>query len=118
MGDRTLIVQGAAQRVDDTAQQAGPDRHLYHATGGLDDVTLLDVGWVAKDDGADGLLLQVQGHPHDATRELEQFGGEGSGEAVDLGDAVADFDHRADAARFRARVETLDRVLDDADDLV
>ncbi len=118
MGDRTLVVQGPAERVDDTAQETGPDRHLNHATGSLDGVTLLDMGWVAENDRADGLLLKVQSHPHDATWELEQLGGEGAGEAVDLGDAVADLDHRTDAAGLRACVETFDRVLDDADDLV
>ena len=57
---------------------------------------------VAEDDRADGLLLEVQGHAHDAAGELEQLGREGAREAVDLGDAVADLDHRADAARLGA----------------
>ena len=113
-----LSSSGPAERIDDAAEQAGADRHFHDATGRLDGVTLLDVGRVAQDDRADGLLLQVQGHPHDAAGKLEQFGRESARQAVDLGDAVADLDDRADAAGLRARVETLDRVLDDADDLV
>ena len=39
-------------------------------------------------------------------------------EAVDLGDAVADLDDRADVARLGVGVERVDRGLDDVDDLV
>ena len=44
--------------------------------------------------------------------------GERAVEAVDLGDAVADLDDRADAARLDAGVERVDGGLDDAGDLV
>ena len=40
------------------------------------------------------------------------------GQAVDLGDAVADLDDGADAARLGGLVELVDRRLDDADDFV
>ena len=58
-------------------------------------------GRVAQDDRADGLLLQVEGHAHDAAGELEQLRREGAGQAVDLGDAVADLDDGADACASR-----------------
>ena len=38
--------------------------------------------------------------PIDPVRELEHLGRQGAVEAVDLGDAVADLDDRADAARL------------------
>ena len=62
----------------------------------------LIVDGVAEDDRADRLLLEVEGHAHDPARELEQLGRQGVGEAVDLGDAVADLDDRPDAARLDA----------------
>ena len=73
---------------------------------------------VAEDDRADRLLLEVQGHAHHPAGELEHLGREGAVEPVDLGDAVADLDDRADAARLGRRVERVDRRLDDAGDLV
>ena len=73
---------------------------------------------VAEDDRADRLLLEVEGHAHHPAGELEQLGRQGAVEAVDLGDAVADLDDRADAAGLDARVELVDRGLDDAGDLV
>ena len=108
----------AAQRVHDAAEQGLADRHLDDAAGRLDDVAFLDPGRVAEDHGADRLLLQVEGHAHQPVGELEQLGRDGVRQAVDLGDAVADLDDRADAARLRDRVEQIDRRLDDAGDLV
>ena len=116
--DRALVVERPAERVDDAAEQLRPDRHLDDAAGRLDDVALLDRRGVAEDDRADGLLLEVEGHPVDAAGELEELRGEGAVEPVDLGDAVADLDDGPDVARLGGRVEALDRGLDDADDLV
>ena len=48
---------------------------------------------------------RLRAMPIDAVRELEQLGRERAVEAVDLGDAVADLDHGADAARLGGRVE-------------
>ena len=116
--DRALVVERLAERVDDAAEERLADRDLDDAAGRLDRVALLDRGGVAEDDRADGLLLEVEGHAHDAARELEQLGREGALEPVDLGDAVADLDDRADVARLGLGVERVDRGLDDVDDLV
>jgi hypothetical protein len=94
------------------------DRDLDDPTGRLDRVALLDLGRLAEQDGADRLLLEVEGHAHDAVRELEQLARECVVEAVDLGDPVAELDDRPDAARLRPLLERVDRGLDDADDLV
>ena len=77
--DRALVVERPAQRVDDAAEQRLADRDLDHAAGGLDGVAFLDARGVAEDDGADRLLLEVQGHAHDAARELEQLRGQRAG---------------------------------------
>ena len=117
-GDRALVVERAAERVDDAAEQRLADRDLDDAAGRLDGVAFLDRGGVAEDDRADRLLLEVEGHAHHPARELEHLEGEGGVEAVDLGDAVADLDDGADAAGLDAGVERIDRRLDDAGDLV
>ena len=116
--DRALVVERLAERVDDAAEERLADRDLDDAAGRLDRVALLDRRGVAEDDRADHLLLEVEGHAHDAARELEQLGREGAREPVDLGDAVADLDDRADVARLGIGVERVDRGLDDVDDLV
>jgi hypothetical protein len=117
-GDRPLVVERPAERVDDAAEERLADRDLDDATRGLDRVAFLDLGRAAEDDRADRLLLEVEGHPEDVARELEQLAREGGVEAVDLGDAVADLDDRADAARLDTRVERVDGGFDDAGDLV
>ena len=106
-GDRALVVERAAERVDDAAEQRLADRHLDDAAGGLDRVAFLDRGGVAEDDRADRLLLEVEGHAHDPAGELEHLRRERAVEPVDLGDAVADLDDGADAARLDARVERI-----------
>src|SRR4029079_6341456 len=117
-GDRALVVERPAQRVDDAAEERLADRDLDDATRRLGRVAFLDLGRAAEDDRADRLLLEVEGHPEDVARELEQLAREGGVEAVGLGDAVADLDDRADAARLDTGVELVDRGLQDAGDLV
>src|SRR6266550_1510469 len=117
-GDRALVVDRAAERVDDPTEERLADRHFDDATGRLDRVALLDRAGVAEDDRTDGLLLEVEGHAHHPARELEHLEGEGRVQAIDLGDPVADLDDGADAAGLDAGVERIDRRFDDAGDLV
>ena len=117
-GDRALVVERPSERVDDPAEERLADGHLGDAARRLDGVAFLDRLGVAEDDRADRLLLEVQGEAEDVARELEELAGERGVEAVDLGDAVADLDDRADAARLDAGVELVDRGLHDAGDLV
>ena len=100
--DRALVVERAAERVDDAADQRRSDRDLDDPAGGLDRVAFLDRRVVAEDHRADRLLLEVEGHAHDPAGELEQLGRQRALEAVDLGDAVADLDHRAHGAGLGA----------------
>ena len=116
--DGALVVERAPERVDHAPDQLDADRHLDHGAGGLDRVAFLDVGVVAQDHGADGLLLEVEGHAPDAVGELQQLGGERAGEPIDLGDAVTDLDHGADGAGLDPDVELVDGGLDDRGDVV
>ena len=68
---------------------------------------------VAEDDDADGVLFEVERQADRAVGELDHFVGHDAGEAVDAGDAVADFQHAADFADVDLRRELLDFLLDD-----
>ena len=71
--ERTAAVDGLAQRVDDTAEQAVADRHGQDPAGGLDRLAFLDVGALAEHHGADRLLVEVQREAEGAVLELEQL---------------------------------------------
>ena len=101
--DRALAVDRLTEGVHHSADQGVANGHLDDAAGRLDLVALLERGVVAQDQGADRLLLEVEGHAHDPVAEVEQLLRERAGEAVDLGDAVAHLDDRADAADVDAR---------------
>ena len=50
------------------------------------------------------VLFQVEGQADDAAGELDHFAGHDAGQAVDAGDAVADFQHAADFADVDLRL--------------
>ena len=116
--DRALVIERTAERIHHASEQGGPDRDLDHASGRLDRVAFLDRGGVAEDDRADRLLLEVEGHAHQPVGELEQLRRQRAGQPVDLGDPVADLDDGPDTSGLDARIEVVDRGLDDAGDLV
>ena len=96
-----LAVDGLAEGVDDPAEQAVADGDRQDAPGGLDGRALLDGGdllAVAEDDGADRVLVEVQGEAEGAALELEQLVDGGVGQARHAGDAVADLEDAADLA--------------------
>ncbi len=111
-----LPSSGLTERVDHAADERGADRNLDDATGGLDLVAFLDLLVVAEEHGTDRLLLEVEGHAHDAAGELEQLRGERAFQAVHLRDAVTDFDDGADRAHLYAGFELVDCRLDDRGD--
>src|SRR6202043_2780270 len=76
--------------VDDPAQQAAADRRVDDRAGALDRVALADAAVLAKDDDADIVGFEVEGHALHAVRELDHLAGLDRVEPVDAGDAVAD----------------------------
>ena len=62
----------------------------------LTDLLLLEVVDLAQDDGADGVLVEVEGEAQRAVLELEQLVDRRAGQARDPGDAVAHLDDPAD----------------------
>ena len=59
--DRALAVDRLAQRVDHPAEQGVADRHRQDAPGGPDRLALLELVDLAQDDGADRVLVEVEG---------------------------------------------------------
>ncbi len=94
--DRSLAVHRLAEHVDDASQQTLADGHLKQSAGGADSLPFLDAGIIAQNDGADFGLLEIERQAGDAIAEVEHLVEHGVGEALDLGDAVADFTHSAD----------------------
>ena len=117
-GDRALAVDRLAQGVDHPAEQgvAHPDRE--DAAGGLDQLLLLEAGVVAQDDGADGLLVEVEGQALGAVGELEDLVDRGAGQPGDPGDAVTDLDDAADLLGAHLGRVVVDVPLEGGGDLV
>src|SRR5262249_28286647 len=87
-GDRAFAVDRLAERIDDAAEHCFSDRHFENAACGLDAVPFDDVLVLAQDDGADGILFQVQRKAEAAAGELEHFTVLRVREAVNAYDAV------------------------------
>ena len=84
----------------------------------LDLIAFLEAGLVAEDDDADGVFLKVEGHAHNAVRELDQLARHHPGEAEDPSDAVVDLDDRTDVDGGHRLAKALDLGLYDRADLV
>ena len=99
VGERALAVDRLAEGVDHPAEQAVADGHREDVAGGLDRLALLDGVHVAEHDGADRLLVEVQGQADGAVLELEHLVHRAVGQARHAGDAVAHLDDPADLGR-------------------
>ena len=87
------LVDRAAERVDDAADELRSDRHLEHASGAADLVAFLELQIVAEDDGADVVLFEVEREGRDRLarlrrRDVEHLAGHRLREAVDARDTV------------------------------
>ena len=71
--DVAPTVDRLAEGVDDAAEHRVADGDAEDAAGGLDGLALLDAVGVAEHDGADRLLVEVQGEADGAVLELEQL---------------------------------------------
>ena len=92
---------------------SSPTGTLKQPAGAADFVAFGDVQVVAEDDDADRVLFQVERQADRAVGELDHLAGHDAGQAVDAGDAVADFQHAADFADVDLRREVLDFLLND-----
>ncbi len=106
--DRTFSVDGLADRVHDAPDQGVTNGHRDNASGGPHQVAFLDVAVLTHDDDTDRVLAQVEHDAQRAAGKLYQFTGSRVGQADNLGDAVADFDHGADVHHPLWRFEAFD----------
>ena len=111
-GDRALLVDRLAQRVDHAADHRLADRHAEQPAGRRDRVAFLDPGVFAQDHHADRRLLEVQRDALDAVLERHHLAGHEPREAVDARDAVADLEDLAHLAPRDLGGELLDLTLD------
>ena len=117
-GDGALAVERLAQGVDHPAEQGVAHPHREDAAGRLDQLLLLEAGVLAQDDGADGLLVQVEGQALGAVLELQDLVDRAAGQAGDAGDAVADLDDAADLLGPDLGRVVVDVLLERSGDLV
>src|SRR4029078_7326298 len=73
---------------------------------------------VAEDDDADGVFFEVERQADRAVRELDHLLGHDAREAVDAGDAVAEFEHAADFADIDLSRKLLNFLLNHGCDFV
>ena len=94
--DLALVVERAAERVDDPAQQLLADRDLEQAAGALHRVALDDLVPLAEQHDADVVGLEVQRQAGDVVGQVEHLERHAVVEPVHAGDAVGDREHGAD----------------------
>ena len=116
--DGALAVQRVAQGVDHPAAQRLAHRDAGDLAGALDRGALADGLVVAHDGDADVVLLEVEDQAPGAVVELDQLAGQGVGQAIDAGDAVAHGQDRAGLVDLDLLAVVLDLLFDDPADLV
>ena len=110
--ERTLAVDGLAERVHHATQHALADGHRENLAGGLDGLALFDAIGVTQHHGADGLFFEVQRQTLGAVLELEQLVHGAVGQARDARDSVADLCDATHGAGLERRREALEVLLD------
>ena len=98
--DGALPIDRLAQGVDDPAQHTVTHRDLHDTSRGLDNISLIDVLLAAQEHRADVVLLQVQHHAVDLSRELQELALHGVVQSMDTGNAVR---HLNDRSNIRDR---------------
>ncbi len=109
---RSAAVQRIAQRVEHAAQHRFAHRHAQQPAGAADLVPLADAQVVAQHDDPDRVLFEVEGQAEDVAGKLDHLAGHHAGQAVNLGDAVADLDDAADLPDIDAGLVLLNFLLD------
>ena len=114
----SLSSRGSPSGIDHAADDGLAGRHRDDAPGALDDVAFLDLVAFGQQDGADVVLLQVQGDAVDLAGEFQQFVVHDVVQAVDAGDAVPDRYHHPGLFFLEIKGEALDLLPDQLADLV
>ena len=116
--NRSAIVDGVSERINHAAYQRLSHRNLHDAAGALYQIAFFDFLKVAEQNGADFIFLEIERQPAYFVGKLEQLAGHNFLEAVNLGNAVADFNYRADFRDGDAGLKILDLLPNDFVDFV
>ena len=117
--DLALVVERAAERIDDPPEQLLADRDLEQLSAALDGVALDDLVPLAEQHHADVVGLEVERQPGDLMGQLEHLQRHAVVEPVDAGDAIGDREHGADLREVGAvGLEPLDPLSQDLRNLV
>ena len=106
--DGALVVDGLAERVDDTADHGFADGHRHDLAGALDGIAFLDLGVVAEEHRADLVFIEVHGKAGNAVGKFNELAGHDLVEAVDARDTITKGDDGADLVDLDALLEVLD----------
>src|SRR5581483_12159088 len=107
-GDRSLVVDRAAERVDDASEKPVAHGNRENAVRLLDRVALFEEGRVAENDRSDLVLLEVERETDESVRELEELARHAVRKAVHTCDAVAGLEHASDFLDLGGRLPRLD----------
>ena len=94
--DGAEAIDGVTERVDDTAEQALTNGDIDDGAGSLDDIALLDLSIVTKDDNTNVVSLEVEGHTLGARGEFNHLTGLDLHETEDSRDTITDRDDRTE----------------------
>ena len=111
--DGAFAVDGTAQGVHHAADHSLAHRHLHDLAGALYGSAFLDFRIAAQDNGTYVVLLKVQDQTIYIIAEIEQLACHSLVQAMDMGDAVTDFDNRTHIIHIQIYVVVLDLVFDD-----
>ena len=88
-------VETLAEGIDGTADEGIADRNAHHPVRPLHAVALSQIQIVPENDRADRVLFKIEREAERPVGKGQHLLGHAAGEAVDLGDTVADLDDRA-----------------------
>ena len=94
--DGAEAIDGVTERVDDTAEHALTNGDIDDGAGSLDDIALLDLSIVTKDDNTNVVSLEVEGHTLGARGEFNHLTGLDLHETEDSRDTITDRDDRTE----------------------
>ena len=89
--DVTLAIQGAAERIDHTANHLLATRNTQQLARPTDLTAFLDIEVIAKDDDAHRVLVEVESLTELPVGKLELLTGDGVAQAIDPGNAIPHF---------------------------
>ena len=105
--DGSLVIDGLAQRVDNTSQHGITNRHLNDAAGGLNQVSFTDGAAVTQKNTSYIVLLQVHDHTVYLSGEEKQLTLHGIIQSMDTGDTVCHLDHGSGLCGFQLHLIVL-----------